>query len=197
MKTLPKERSTEFLNVGCGPHRAPEPWWNIDRVERPGDTPTAPDEVVPDGPLPYADGSVKRLYAGHIMEHMPITVVREVLKDWRRVLAPGAEIAIVGPDVNRALEWFKRGLLTRDQLWERMEHGSTTSLEAWRRLYGADSVDPYAHHYWNCIPERVIALLEGAGFLDVREVTLSQISAGKWPLVGPSEDQFAVLARNP
>lgn len=194
--TLPPDRA-RFLNVGCGPHRAPAPWWNVDRVARPDPTqPTEPDEVVGEL-LPYDDGAVGRLYAGHIMEHIPIPAVPVVLAEWSRVLAPGGQIGIVGPDVNRALAWFREGRLTRDELWERMEHGTTTSLEAWRRLYGAEDIDPHARHHWNCVPERVIAMLEAAGFVDVREVTLRDIAREGWPLVGDSADQFAVIGHKP
>lgn len=181
-----------WLNVGCGPHRAPTPWWNVDRVKRPGNT--EPDEVVGDT-LPYDDGSVERLYAGHILEHIPMPSVRDVLTDWCRVMKSGGEIGIVGPDVNRALELFKRGRLTRDELWERMEHGTTTSIDAWRRLYGVEDVDSHARHHWNCVPERVMALLEVTGFVNVREVPITSRELSGWPLVGQAGDQFAVLAK--
>lgn len=194
--SLDRDRA-KWLNVGCGPHRAPAPWWNVDRVMRPDpDQPTTPDEVVGDL-LPYEDGTVERLYAGHIMEHVPIPQVPDLLADWRRVLAPGGHICIVGPDVNRALAWFREGRLSLGELWERMEHGTTTSLEAWRRLYGAEDIDPHARHHWNCVPERVIAMLEAAGFTQVVEVTLRDVQRAKWPLVGDSADQFAVWGRKP
>lgn len=195
-ETLSPDRA-RFLNVGAGPHNAPKPWWNIDRVSRPeGDQPTLPDEVV-GTTLPYEDGRVERLYAGHIMEHIPMPEVQTVLAEWKRVLCPGGLIGIVGPDVNRALGLFRDGRLTRDELWERMEHGTTTSIEAWRRLYGAEDIDPHARHHWNCIPERVCAMLEAAGFVDVQEVTLRDIRAQGWPLVGDSGDQFAVIGHKP
>jgi hypothetical protein len=183
-----------WLNVGCGPHRAPRPWHNVDRVRREGNT--EPDEVVGDT-LPYPDGTVTRLYAGHILEHVPLPGVAALLADWIRVMHDSGHLAVVGPDVNRALELFRTGRLGRDELWERMEHGTTTSLEAWRRLYGATDIDPHARHHWNCIPERVIALLETAGFEKVREIPIASPELNDWPLVGRAEDQFAVLAVKP
>lgn len=179
-----------WVNVGCGPHRAPAPWWNVDRVVRPGNT--EPDEVVGDQ-LPYKHGTVERLYAGHVLEHIVIERVPTTLANWYQILRPGGELAVVGPDVNRALEWYRTGRLSLDELWERMEHGTTTATEAWRRLYGTSNVDAHARHHWNCIPERVIALLEVSEFTDVREVSLNELT--DWPLVSRSEDQFAVRAQ--
>src|SRR5215471_2064517 len=55
-----------WLNVGCGTHRAPEPWVNVDVIDN--------DEVHPDvirqpgEPMPFADGSAARVFAGHVLE---------------------------------------------------------------------------------------------------------------------------------
>lgn len=183
-----------WINVGCGPHRAPEPWWNIDRAFHPGLT--EPDEVVGEF-LPYEDGSVRRMYIGHIMEHIPIYQIMGVIADWYRVLAPGADIAIVGPDVNRALDQFKQGRLTRDEVWHRMEHGQVTSIEAWTNLYAENRVDEHAMHHWNAIPERVHGMLSAAGFVNLREVPITSSELDGWPLVSRCDDQMAMLGSKP
>src|SRR5690606_17814756 len=73
-----------WLNVGCGTHRAPAPWVNIDVVDQ-GDT--RPDVVVPAGtPLPYEAGTVERVYLGHVLEHVPWPNVAGFLAEIRRVL---------------------------------------------------------------------------------------------------------------
>lgn len=187
-------RDPFWLNVGCGPHRAPEPWWNVDREFHAGLT--EPDEVVGDG-LPYEDASVDRMYIGHIMEHIPMHQVMAVVGEWVRVLKPGAEVGVVGPDVNRALEYFRTGRLTRDELWHRMEHGQTTSVEAWTLLYQNNRVSEHAMHHWNCIPERVMGILQAAGFENVVEQPIGSVAMYNWPLVSASEDQFAITCNKP
>jgi hypothetical protein len=177
-----------WLNVGSGPFNAPAPWWNIDRVRREGNT--EPDEVIETDWLPYTEGSVERIYAGHCLEHIPWEQLLDVLHDWRRVLTGGGEIAVVGPDVDRALSWFLAGKLTRSQVWERLE-----ADEGQHDLGGSD--DPHARHHWNCTAGRVTSALERAGFVQVRELPIASPELDRWPVVGRAEDQFAVLAMKP
>ena len=74
------------LNIGCGPHYAPG-WTNLDVHQGDGVT---PDVVVgTDGLLPFADSSAERIYAGHVIEHVPWSQLAAVIHEWRRVLKPG------------------------------------------------------------------------------------------------------------
>ena len=57
-----------FLNVGCGPHRAPGPWVNLDYHEGDG---VHPDRLVTDPSRPladYPDSTVEKLSLIHISE---------------------------------------------------------------------------------------------------------------------------------
>ena len=84
-----------MLNLGCGDHRAPAPWVNIDRW--PG---VHPDVVASADALPFRSGSVERLYCGHLLEHLEWeTELPEALAEIRRVTD---SVCFVGPDYDRA-----------------------------------------------------------------------------------------------
>lgn len=180
-----------WLNIGCGTHRAPDPWVNVDVVDN--------DEVHPDvlrdpdGPLPFDDGTAERVFAGHVFEHMAWPVVPEFLADIRRVLAPGGELLIVGPDVIRAIRRWRDG----DEPWEIvltvLEHVHNYGFETFEQW-------PNARHWWNCHEERMFRVVEQSGMFG----TVERLSPPTevvwdgwlppWPVVGIAPWQFAVRA---
>lgn len=85
------------LNVGCGEFRAPG-WVNVDRAPH-----LEPDLVASADQLPHATGSVARIYAGHVLEHLAWPEqVDDALREFHRVLEPGGRLMVVGPDIDRA-----------------------------------------------------------------------------------------------
>jgi predicted SAM-dependent methyltransferase len=86
-------RTLKFIDIGCG--RNPHPdlincdyaWtpaidlcWDITRG------------------LPFGAGSMHGICSEHCLEHFPLPVAAAILKDCRRILAPGGRIRIVVPD---------------------------------------------------------------------------------------------------
>jgi predicted SAM-dependent methyltransferase len=55
-------------------------------------------------PLEYEDGSVEEIRASHILEHFGWADVKDVLKDWVRVLRPGGLIRLAVPDISKCVE---------------------------------------------------------------------------------------------
>lgn len=78
------------LNLGCGDHRAPEPWVNVDSWSG-----VRPDVLADVRALPWPDKSAEAIYCGHVLEHLPLDQVGLALAEVRRVLAPP------GPAVHR------------------------------------------------------------------------------------------------
>jgi len=82
------------LNLGCGLDKKPG-WVNID-IRR---------EVNPDlvwdleKPLPLPSNYAEEILAKDVLEHISFRKVRDVLKDWYRVLKPGGKITIQVPDL--------------------------------------------------------------------------------------------------
>lgn len=190
------------LNVGCGPHYA-EGWTNTDLV--------ATDRIRPDlvvteaDPFPFPAGSVERAYLGHVLEHVPWGEVPGWLDALAVVLAPDAEVAVVGPDTLRALHRWKAG----EEDWAKVA-GIIEGPGAYLQHLGLDcGPDGYRwaadRHHWNCHEHRVAQILADCGWRDITPLGVgddgrldeTSIRDAGWPLVDGSPCQFAVTARRP
>lgn len=172
---------TVWLNLGCGTHRAPAPWINVDCIET---ATTHPDVIVKAGdPLPWADGEADRVYLGHVLEHVPWPAVPAFLAEVRRVL--DGDLFVTGPDVHRTIEQWHDGQVSWSLVLSVMEHAAHVEL---------DNGWPEAHHHWNCHEARVVEALELAGFVDIEPADIFHPGDG-WPIMNPSTWQLAVSAR--
>lgn len=179
----------DSLNLGCGPFRA-EGWCNADVI---ADETIRPDFVVPvDGPLPFAQWSFRRAFLGHVLEHVAWDKLPALLSEVQRVVRPGGEVLVVGPDTERAIARLEAepGDAARSFLWGVLED------DRHRQNHAGDWNG--ARHQWNCYESRVVRLLDAAGFNEVRAVPLHPDQLGSWPIVDYSNPwQCAVLARVP
>ncbi len=102
LEALPK------LNLGCGEVHYPG-WLNID-IE-PG------ADIVLDitSGLPWDNESVGYIYNEHLLEHLPPEQGVELLRECRRVLAPGGVLRVAMPDLDYLL--YKATWDWRDQDW--------------------------------------------------------------------------------
>lgn len=177
-----------WLNIGCGTHNAPAPWWNIDttrRVDCAAEDVIDPDEIIdPDKPLPYDDNSAERVLLSHVLEHVPWEQVPDFLLDVRRVAAD--ELLVVGPDVYRTIDAYKRGVRPWSLLATVLEHKDwPPDMAAW----------PGAPHHWNCHEARVMEALGRTGWN--AQPVLDDADLASWPLVGWDRGwQFAIIARS-
>lgn len=179
-----------WLNIGCGTHRAPAPWHNIDTVRRvddgiPAEDVIDPDQIIdPDQPLPFAENECDRVLLSHVLEHVPWEHVPTFLIDVRRVAA--AELLIVGPDVYRCIDAYKRGERPWSLLATVLEHKDyPDDMAAW----------PGAPHHWNCHEARVMEALNRTGWN--AQPVLDDAELADWPLQGWDRGwQFAIIARS-
>jgi predicted SAM-dependent methyltransferase len=80
------------LHLGSGPNRK-QGWINID-LHQAADLALDLRE-----PLPFRDGSCAMVYSEHVLEHFEYPEpVMSMLRDWRRVLAPGGTCRVGVPD---------------------------------------------------------------------------------------------------
>lgn len=178
-----------WLNIGCGPHYA-DGFCNIDVHSGDGNH---PDVVVPlTNKILVPDGSLDRVYAGHVLEHIPWDNCVEFLRNIRRALKPGGELLVVGPDLRRTLDLWKDGALDWhmvDAVWESDDAFMISdSVIAWEG----------ARHRWNCTEERVVALLECAEFSTIEHRCIQNELVGDlrdWPIVAYTNWQLSVWAR--
>lgn len=102
----------------------------------------------------FRDGTVDEIYASQILEHFPHVKTESVLKEWHRVLKPGAKITIGVPDFHRAIEIYRE-----------------IGLVPWvvNQLFG-DQIYPLAFHYAPFTFGSLAAHLTKVGFRDVKRI---------------------------
>ena len=59
-------------------------------------------------PIPLPDGSVKALYASHLLEHLDDEQAARLLREFQRVLRPGGLLRPVVPDLPRHVDEYRR-----------------------------------------------------------------------------------------
>lgn len=97
-------------------------------------------------------GTVDEIYASHCLEHFTHVKTAAVLREWRRVLRPGASCWISVPDFEAAVRLFQKEGMTDfivNLLWGDQGYG-------------------LAYHYAGFTFPRLAALLALAGFEDVK-----------------------------
>ena len=158
------------LNLGSGTHPTPEDWIAIDSLPQPQRV----DVIADVGALPFADDSAERLYAGHLLEHIPLDHLGAVLAEWRRVLAPGGILGVVGPDIDRAVSQGEG----QDLLLAIIAHGEGPG-----------------GHAWTCSARLVDYLLRLHGWTP-EEVPVASLYPPEWPNPVPGAGwQLAFLVR--
>lgn len=175
-----------FVNVGSGPHLAKKPWINTDLIcdEAAGIT---PDVIAPLQAMPFDDGSVSRLYAGHCLEHIPIgEPFAAAMAEVRRVLTPDGVAAFVCPDVYKAIEWYRDGRAD----WSLVD----ACLEGPDDGIDAASAWDGCFHAFNCHEARLLALV-AAAFPDACSVAMDSATLAEFPVVSRAGWQCAVVTR--
>lgn len=162
------------LNLGCADWYTPG-WVNVDH-----EAPFHVDEVVDlRGELPWAHGSVTHVFAGHLLEHMPVAEGEALLRRLLPCMVPGGEIVVVGPDVVRAQAMAEAGTL--DVTMESLHHGA----HRW----------PGDEHHWDATPGETERMLRDAGWAGVYEIPWTDVPEF-WPIADRRPVwQFAVYAR--
>jgi hypothetical protein len=156
-----------------------------------------PDVLVEDVSRPlaaYADGTVSRVYMGHVLEHVPWPEVGAFLADIARALHPAGELCVVGPDLLRTIEGWHGGT----EPWQLVE---SVMESPWPyanpdqdgETWACANAWTNARHWWNCYEARVVWALEATGlFAEVKPRTLDAESLGTWPVVAYTPWQCAV-----
>ena len=159
------------LNVGCGQYPVPG-WVNID-------LPPAiehyrlPSDVVAGSvlDLPFPDDSFLQVYCGHVLEHVSHEDHPRACAELQRVMVDGAELCVVGPDIDRAV-----------------------ARNAWGAVSDIRNMDgpwPGAGHAWLPTEAEQVSLLADGGFV-VRPLRVADVPT-EWPVVSRVGWQFALI----
>ena len=96
------------VNVGCGAWPLPG-WINIDEVRVKSMTTAKIGVFASVPPLPFPDGCLEEIYAGHFVEHLPRFRAVEFIAECHRCLKPGGLLGIVVPDTRAVMEAYVTG----------------------------------------------------------------------------------------
>ena len=150
------------LNVGSGGRGLPG-WLNTDAVSHPADQTFACDIRLG---IPLADGSVARIFAEHVFEHLNFRKeVPAVLREFHRVLQPGGMARIIVPDGRR----FAEAYLVNDRAhWgalglDPLPADMPTPMAMLNHVFHQGGEHHFAYDY-----ETLEWVLNEAGFADVR-----------------------------
>lgn len=98
--------SIEKLHLGCGPKNIPG-FYHVDALDY-----AHVDHRGPVDDLAFIpDGSVKLIYACHLLEHFGRREYLAVLAEWFRVLAPGGVLRLAVPDFAACARLYTEGRL--------------------------------------------------------------------------------------
>jgi len=149
------------LNLGCGDKILPG-YVNVDVVEaRAGMKP----DVICDlhDLVPFADASAEEILSVHVVEHFWRWEIRDVLKEWVRVLKPGGRMVVECPNLESACRTF----LENPQQNAREDQAGQRTMWV---FYGDPKwKDPLMIHRWGYTPESLGALMHEVGLAEVRQ----------------------------
>jgi SAM-dependent methyltransferase len=151
-KINPKE--AKKLHLGCGNVSLPG-FCNVDILN------TIAVDVVSDiSKLDnFSNNSIELIYACHVLEHFSHEEVKQVLSRWYQVLAPGGELRISVPDIDRIVKIYS----------ENWQHFQTPGNSPWIGLLYGGQGDPYDFHKTGFNFCWMKYLLENIGFEEINE----------------------------
>jgi len=98
------------LHLGCGERDFGKDWVHIDG----GDFDHLDSHSITN--LDYNKHSVDLIYASHVIEYFDRDEVRELLKEWHRVLKPGAVLRLAVPDFEALTKLYLGGVATLENI---------------------------------------------------------------------------------
>jgi SAM-dependent methyltransferase len=149
------------LNLGCGDKILPG-YVNVDVA--PTRAGRKPDVICDLRRLePFQDESADEVLAVHVVEHFWRWEVVDVLREWARVLKPGARMILECPNLQSACEQFLRDA----------DAGAGPGPEGQRTMwvfYGDPRwQDPLMVHRWGYTPHSLAQVMAQAGLVEIRQ----------------------------
>ena len=128
-------------------------WHNLDIEARPD-----VDIVANADSIPLDDGSVKEIYASHVLEHFGYFKLQNVLTEWRRVLCSGGLLSLSVPDLD-----------TLCKLYLEFAGDPPLQFHIMRIIYGGQT-NQHDYHFAGLNLETLVMFLDAAGFGEIVRV---------------------------
>jgi SAM-dependent methyltransferase len=166
------------LNVGCGEWPL-EGYINLD-----ADKGVHPDLLATVPPLPFEDGDLEEVYAGHFLEHLGLDEARDFLLECRRVLRPGGVLTLVVPDTLEVMRRYVAGstdAVNVSGLW-----WGVADLDAVCSVFLYSPIQATPHR-WSYDARTLRRAMAWAGFGELREIDRyrdPRLASGAWYQVG-------------
>jgi predicted SAM-dependent methyltransferase len=142
--------SIEKLHLGCGPKEIPG-FFHVDALDY-----AHVDHRGPVDDLAFIpDGTVKLIYACHVLEHFGRREYMGVLAEWFRVLERGGVLRLAVPDFAACARLYVEGRLPE-------------GIDAIRGLVCGGQKDEYDYHKIIFDEQQLTADLRAVGFTEVR-----------------------------
>lgn len=166
------------FNLGPGNHYA-EGWLNCDKYDLPHHE-RRPDLMadVLEG-IPLADGSFSKVFASHVLEHLPFDRAHEAVTECWRLLAPGGRLAVVGPCIELAIRTGQPDWLLRDI-----------------RVHPTPEMPGLGHEWTPTATLTLGVVYAGTGGIG-ELVDVATITPPEWPNPSTAPWQCAILATKP
>ena len=149
------------LNLGCGDKILPG-YVNVDVVEaRAG---MKPDVICDLHDLaPFEDASADEILSVHVVEHFWRWEIRDVLREWIRVLKPGGRMIVECPNILSAAQDLLQSPV------EAAREDQSGQRTMWVFYGDPKWKDPLMIHRWGYTPESLGALMGEVGLAQVRQ----------------------------
>jgi len=195
------------LNIGAGdfPLPAADGWVNVDAIPTLAGADLCLDVTA--HALPFADGEVAEVYAGHFLEHLTREQVPAFLAEVRRVLVPGGRFGVVVPDTREVMRRYVAGECTPVE-WPEGHIRDMSDLDDICAMI-LFSTEQESRHQWAYDARTLRRTLERAGFTVTGAIDRHadpRLSTGQWyqcgadaitPVAAPAPVPAAVHAEAP
>lgn len=142
------------MKLDIGGHRNPEPGYKILDIVQAEHV----DYVCPAWDTPIEDGAVSEIRARHVFEHFSPYEAEKVLREWLRILKPGAHATVTVPNLK-----YHARQLTMPGMSEFLPHVSNYD-HAINSIYGWQEHGYFMGHKWGYTEDTLISLFVNAGF---------------------------------